>query len=653
MDESQTSIYAFGEFRLDAAKRLLLKADDEIVPLMPKAFDTLLYLVRNSGKIIEKEELMREIWADSFVEENNLSQNISILRKTLGERRGEHRFIATVPGRGFKFVAEVREIQDSKFKIQDSDETPDETEIFEAEAEKPNSDFEKVQEGESETGSQTPAIKNQNRKWMVVLVVLGVFALGAAGFFLWRENQKAASKPIRSIAVLPFKPLVAENRDEALEMGMADTLIARLDNNREFIVRPLSSVRKFNDLEQDALQAGRQLGVESVLEGNIQRWGDKIRVNVRLLAVASGESLYSGTFDEKFTDIFVVQDAISEKVAEALKIHLGGNERNGKEKRDTENIEAYRFYLQGRYHALKLTPPEIRKGIAFYQRAIDADPLYATAYAGMADAYRTLPITSDVAPDEAFPKAKAAAQKALEIDDQSAEAYIVLGWIESWYEWNWNESENYLKKALQIKPGSSEAHRAYAHLLSQIGRHDEAVEEIKKAREADPLSLIINALEGQFLFYGGREPEAIERLNKTLEIEPNFWVAHINLAKIYINQKRFDEAIKEARIADELSGGNSETLSLLGYAQAQSGQTGEARSTLEKLKSAATAQYSPDYNIALIHNGLGEREEALNSLEKAFQSRDVRLTLLKIDPKWNDLRGDPRFVELMRRMNFD
>ncbi len=653
MDESQTSIYAFGEFRLDAAKRLLLKADDEIVPLMPKAFDTLLYLVRNSGKIIEKEELMREIWADSFVEENNLSQNISILRKTLGERRGEHRFIATVPGRGFKFVAEVREIQDSKFKIQDSDETPDETEIFEAEAEKPNSDFEKVQEGESETGSQTPAIKNQNRKWMVVLVVLGVFALGAAGFFLWRENQKAASKPIRSIAVLPFKPLVAENRDEALEMGMADTLIARLDNNREFTVRPLSSVRKFNDLEQDALQAGRQLGVESVLEGNIQRWGDKIRVNVRLLAVASGESLYSGTFDEKFTDIFVVQDAISEKVAEALKIHLGGNERNGKEKRDTENIEAYRFYLQGRYHALKLTPPEIRKGIAFYQRAIDADPLYATAYAGMADAYRTLPITSDVAPDEAFPKAKAAAQKALEIDDQSAEAYIVLGWIESWYEWNWNESENYLKKALQIKPGSSEAHRAYAHLLSQIGRHDEAVEEIKKAREADPLSLIINALEGQFLFYAGREPEAIERLNKTLEIEPNFWVAHINLAKIYINQKRFDEAIKEARIADELSGGNSETLSLLGYAQAQSGQTGEARSTLEKLKSAATAQYSPDYNIALIHNGLGEREEALNSLEKAFQSRDVRLTLLKIDPKWNDLRGDPRFVELMRRMNFD
>lgn len=653
MDESQTSIYAFGEFRLDAAKRLLLKADDEIVPLMPKAFDTLLYLVRNSGKIIEKEELMREIWADSFVEENNLSQNISILRKTLGERRGEHRFIATVPGRGFKFVAEVREIQDSRFEIRDSDETPDETEIFQSETEKPNSDFEEVQEGESETGSQTPAIKNQNRKWMIALVILGVFALGAAGFFLWRENQKAASKPIRSIAVLPFKPLVAENRDEALEMGMADTLIARLDNNREFIVRPLSSVRKFNDLEQDALQAGRQLGVESVLEGNIQRWGDKIRVNVRLLAVGSGESLYSGTFDEKFTDIFVVQDAISEKVAEALKIHLGGNGRNGKEKRDTENIEAYRFYLQGRYHALKLTPPEIRKGIAFYQRAIDADPLYATAYAGMADAYRTLPITSDVAPDEAFPKAKAAAQKALEIDDQSAEAYIVLGWIESWYEWNWNESENHLKKALQIKPGSSEAHRAYAHLLSQIGRHDEAVEEIKKAREADPLSLIINALEGQFLFYGGRETEAIERLNKTLEIEPNFWVAHINLAKIFINQKRFDEAIKEARIAGELSGGNSETLSLLGYAQAQSGQTGEARATLEKLKSAASAQYSPDYNIALIHNGLGEREEALNSLEKAFQSRDVRLTLLKIDPKWNNLRGDPRFVELMRRMNFD
>ncbi|MEP7038366.1 MAG: winged helix-turn-helix domain-containing protein, partial [Acidobacteriota bacterium] len=365
MSEFQDDNYEFGEFRVDASKRLLIKGDDEVMPLTPKVFDLLLYLVRHNGKLIEKDELMSAIWTDTIVEENNLSQNISILRRVLGEKRGEHQYIATIPGHGYKFVAPVK-VQGSKFKSQGSIES----EIL-------NLESESQSKNKLETHQdQGPKTKNQNQNFLIVGAFISVLAVISAVYF-WRQNP--AKMPIKTVAVLPFKPLSAENRDEILEIGMADTLIARLGANREIVVRPLSSVRRFGNLEQDPLAAGRELDVETVLDGSIQRVEDKIRVNVRLLKTADGASLWSATFDEKFTDIFVVQDAISKKVAEALKLQLVGNTQT--EKSSTQNVEAYRFYLQGRYHALKSTPPEIRQGITFYQQAIDSDPTYALAYA--------------------------------------------------------------------------------------------------------------------------------------------------------------------------------------------------------------------------------------------------------------------------------
>ena len=418
-------------------------------------------------------------------------------------------------------------------------------------------------------------------------------------------------------------------------------------------MRPLSSVRRFGNLEQDAQSAGRELGVESVLDGSVQRWGDKIRVNVRLVSTADGASLWSSTFDEKFTDIFVVQDAISQKVAAALALRLSNEEKTHLSGRSTENIEAYRFYLQGRYHALKSTPPEIRQGIEFYQQAIAADPTYALAFAGMAQAYAALPITSDVPPNEAFPQAKAAAQKALEIDENLAEAHIVLGVVRFWFDWDWRGGKAELKKATTISPNNSDAHRFYAVLLTVLGRYDEALTEMETARQLDPLSLLGNALKGQSFFYAGRDAEAIDQLNKTLEIEPNFWIAHIIMARVYIRQKRFDEAVAEAKKAGEFSGGNSEAASLAGYALAKAERRDEAMTMLQELKSRSNRRYVPSYNIAMIYNGLGEREEALNQLEKAFQTRDARLMLLKVEPKWNDLRSEPRFVEIIKRISLE
>ncbi len=635
MNEPQTHFYEFGDFRVDRAKRLLIRGDGEQILLTPRVFDTLLYLVENSGKVIEKDELMREIWTDTIVEENNLSQNISILRRVLGEKRGEHRFIATIPGRGFKFVAGVASVS-----LKPSVSSPKLPEIQDSKLAIPN----------SSSADHRPQTTDRRPQIFAFAAVILLIAVGA-GFYLWR--QTLVKTPIKTVAVLPFKALVADNRDEALEMGMADTLIARLGDNREIVVRPLSSVRRFGNLEQDAQSAGRELGVESVLDGSVQRVQDKIRVNVRLIGTTDGATLWAGTFDEKFTDIFVVQDAISQRVAAALALRLSNDEKKRLNGRSTENVEAYRFYLQGRYHALKSTPPEIRQGIEFYQQAIAADPTYALAYAGMAQAYAALPITSDVPPNEAFPQAKAAAQKALEIDPNLAEARIILGVVEFWFDWDWTNSQAELKNAIAISPNNSDAHRFYAVLLTTLGRSDEALTEMEMARQLDPLSLIVNTLKGQSLFYAGRDAEAIDQLNKTLEIEPNFWIAHIILARVYIRQKRFDEAVAEAKKAGEFSGGNSEAVSLTGYALAKAERRDEALMMLAELKSRSNLRYVPSYNVAMIYNGLGEREEALSQLEKAFQTRDARMLLLKVDPKWNNLRSEPRFVEIIKQMNFE
>ncbi len=667
MQESQSHIYEFGDFRVDATKRLLLHHDGEPVPLTPKVFDTLLYLVEHNGKVLDKDELMSAIWADTIVEENNLSQNISILRRILGEKRGEHRFIATIPGRGFKFVAEVSDLSapTGDFLSEPSAVTDG---LNAKELQISNDKFQMTnQSGISnlkseildlklENTDQKPKTENRRtgRFGFVALIVSSVLALGYLGFYLWRENTKPiADTPIKTIAVLPFKPLVLENRDEAWEMGMADTLISRLGGNREIIVRPLSSVRKYGNLEQDALTAGRALDVEVVLDGSFQRWGDKIRVNARLIKVADGTLLWTGTFDEKFTDIFVVQDSISNRVASALEFQLSGDEKSEVGKSYTKNAEAYDLYLRGRYNAFKITEPEIRKAIAFYGQAIELDPTYALAYAGMADAYRTLAITAYAPSKEVCPQAKALALQALKIEANLAEAHIVLGWIAFWYEWDWNVAESELKRAIELAPNNSDAHRAYAHFLSNLGRHDEAIAEGRRARELDPLSLITNALEGQFLFYAGRTDEAFTRYNKTLEIEPNFWTAHNHLGRVYIHQGRYAEAISALIKAKELSGGSTEPIAQLGYALAKSGNREQAQATLADLKSLAAKRHVPAYNFAMIYNGLGEKQEALNYLEKSFGEREVQLTFIKVDTRWDDIRVEPRFVDLMRRMNLE
>ena len=670
MNEPQTHIYEFGNYRLVAAKRLLLKGVDEIVPLMPKAFDTLLYLLEHSGKVIEKDELMREIWTDTIVEENNLTQNISILRRVFGEKPGEHRFIVTVPGHGYKFVAEVRQIEEwekgrkeeremseppavaggfpSELQISDDKlQTENQSEIENLKSEISQDQRPKTENQIAKDNGQRTTDKKPTRFWLIAVFSAFLISLGLLGFYAWRGNEKSVVAPIKTVAVLPFKSLAAENRNEALELGMADTLIAKL-GGEEITVRPLSAIRRYNSLEQDSLIAGRELNVEAVLDGTIQTFGERIRVSAKLFRTIDGKQLWTGQFDEKFTDIFTVQDAISERVAAALKIRLG----NAEKKRPTENIEAYQLYMKGRYHALNLTRTETDKGIAYFQQAIELDPNYALAYVGLARTYLPMALTSGVPSWEVMPKAKAAALRAVEIDETLAEAHAALGFTIFWYDWDWKAAEKEYLRAIELNPNSAEAHFGYAHLLSNAARHEQALAEVKFSRELDPVSLVTNALEGQILFFAGRSDESLDRLNKTIDLNPNFWLSHLFISDIYTEKGMYAEAIAAAKKAGELSG-NSQSEAYRAYALARWGKQTEARAVLDELLKLSKTRYVPPYNFALVYNGLGESEKALNYLEKGFAEKNVLMVFLKVDPKWNNLRSESRFVDLMRRMNFE
>ena len=618
-------IYEFAEFRVDVNKRQLTKGGEPI-PLTPKVFDTLLYLVRHGGNVIEKDELMREIWPDSVVEENNLNQNISILRRVFGEKPGEQRFIVTIAGHGYRFAPEVKKSLGAEVVI---DESAAESEIAEAES----------------AATWTPS-KIQHRKWLAALAALSLVVLSIAGIYLWRGKQESIDRPFKSVAVLPFKPLVIENRNEALEFGMAHTLIAKLSEGDSLIVRPLSAVRRYSSVEQDSLKAGRELGVETILDGTIQTWGNRIRISAKLLRTSDGKQLWTGQFDEKSTDIFIVQDSISEKVAAALKIQLGANQK----RHSTENVEAYQLYMTGRYHIDKLTASEIRKSIPYFQQAIDKDPGYALAYTGLSQAFGVLAINGDMPVAEAFSKGRAAENKALEIDPTLGEAHIALCMGMFWHDWDWHGAEIECIKGLQISPNNADFHGHYAALLSSTGRHDEALVEARRSRELNPLNLAQNALEGQFLLHAGRSDEALAQLQKTSQLEPNFFLPHLFAASAYIEKGMFAEAIAESRKEYELSGGNVIPFGV--YALAKSGKRDDAKAALNGLLKLSQTQHVPPYNIALIYNSLDMRDNALDWLEKAYEQRDPKMTFLKVEPKWNNLRNEPRFVELIKRMKF-
>lgn len=465
-----------------------------------------------------------------------------------------------------------------------------------------------------------------------------------------KAEQPGPATPFQSIAVLPFKPLVAGSRDEALEMGMADTLINKLSGMKEIIVRPINAVRKYAGLEQDAVAAGREQRVDAVLDGSIQKSANKIRVTVRLMKVADGRQLWTETFDEKFTDIFAVQDRVSERVVGLLAVKLSGQEQSLLAKRYTDDAEAYDFYLKGRYHLNRLTDDGFMKGRDYFQQAIDKDPNYALAYAGLADAYNALSGWNALPPKEGFPKAKAAALKALEMDDQLAEAHTALGNVKLLYDWEWSSAESEFKRAVEINPSHSDTRQMYGYYLSAMGRFDEALAEMRRAQELDPLSLAKIAGIGDVLYQHRYYDLAREQYQKALEMDPNSGFAHWALGNVYVHKGMYEEAIAEYQKAIPLSGNSPDEPASLGYAYALSGKSREARQVIEELKERSKRSYISPTIIASIYTGLGEKDQAFAWLDKAYSGRDFILVFLKVEPMFDGLRSDPRFARLLQRV---
>jgi len=637
MSDLPKKVFEFGPFRLDGDERVLLR-DGQPVPLTLKAFAVLMLLVEKNGHVVEKDELMNRVWAGSFVEEGNLKVTVSMLRKALEDDQAENRFIETVPRRGYRFVAKVREL---------SSET---SEVLVRERTTATITVEGAAGSEVEQGKPRIAEKRRsNLRSQVAIALTAVVALGLWGLYLWR-NRAAPSPQVKSVAVLPFRPLVAENRDEALELGMADALITKLSNIKQIVVRPTSSILKYQDNEQDPLAIGREQRVDLLLEGKVQRAGDNIRITVQLVRVADGLPMWADKFDEKFTNIFSVQDSISRQVADALILQLSGEQRQQLAKRYTDNVEAYNLYLKGRFFWNKFTPDGLEKAIDYYKQAIALDPNYALAYTGLSVAYDVQGAFGVVPPAQTWIDARRTAQRAVELDDTLAEAHSALGGVNLLYEWDWAAAEKELKRAIDLNPNHAEAHELHGFYSWVVGDFEKASSEIKRALELSPTSPILNLDLATMFYYQGKNGEAIDAYRTVRELDPNMLGLLFIPAQAYERNRQHDRAIEECQRAISTFGRDPGVLSALGYAYSSSGNHDKAEEIIRELETKWKARYFSPTILALAHTGAGNKDGAFAWLTKAYEARDPQLIWLAAEPQFESLRPDPRFQNLMRQM---
>lgn len=578
MTTSTRRVYEFSGHRLEPAERLLLR-DGKPVALTPKVFDTLVFLVENAGRLITKDEFMKQVWAEAFVEEATLAQSISQLRKALVHSD----LIETLPKKGYRFSGEIRRIE----------------------------------------------------------------SVAVA----------SSSEPMPSIAVLPFQPMARKKRDESLEIGMADTLIARLSSIRDIVVRPISAVRKYADYKLDVLAAGRELEVESVLEGSLQRQGNRIRVTVRLLNVSNGASLWTGIFDEEMNDIFVLQDVISERVAQALSLELSKEDKKRLVKHDTQSARAYQLYLKGRYYWWKNSPDEYRKSRDYFHRAIEEDPSYALGYCGLNSFYGYGAAWGMVSPLEGWPKAEWAVSKALELDDQLAEAHLDLAALKMVYYLDWVGAEKEAKRAIELSPGFDEIHYAYSFFLVVMRRFPEAISEARQALVCNPFSLRISQHLGYVYYCERSYDEAIQQYREALELDSADVSVHEALGDVLERKGQYQEAVEAWKMASRLAN-DTELLAILERVNTKKemGRASHdvASKRLDRLCAKRdSGEYVPAVRFARENLRADRPEEALKWLTLAGEERNVYSLLIASDPFYDPLRSDTRFAKLLRRLKLD
>ena len=515
--------------------------------------------------------------------------------------------------------------------------------------------FEMTPEGMKRTENVPPNEFNpqwSKRKFAALIICVALVAAGLLIFQLWsRSSSTFASLPVKSIAVLPFENRSGDPENAYFTEGVQDEILTRLAKIADLKVISRTSTQRFKSNPENLPQIAKQLGVAHILEGSVQKSGEEVRVNVQLINAATDAHLWAESFDRKLTDIFAVESEIAKSIADKLQAKLTGAEAHAMAVRPTENAEAYQAYLKGRYFWNKRTGPDLQKAIEYFKQAVDKDPNYALAYAGLGDSYILLSGFGAATPQESFPLAEAAAKKALEIDDTLAEAHATLGFSLCAYHFDFAGSIREFERAIALNPNYATAHHWFGNsTLLAVGQFDRAIAEGKRSLELDPLSVIITADLGADYMVARRYDEAIEQFHKAIEMDPRFYYAHWNLAETLELKGQMKEAFAEYKKASELDD-DPFVLALLGHAYAKLGQRGEALKILEQLPALATHRYIPAYSFSILYLALGEKDKAIEWLERGYNDRaGLDLIFIKVDPMLDPLQGEPRFQALVAKV---
>ena len=638
-------VFSFDDLQVEPRTGEVFKSG---VPLQlePKAFKLLVFLIENRDRLVEKEEILDVLWKDTYVTENALASAIAKLRRTLGDDSKTARYIQTVHTRGYRFIANVNvEVRSdsardghARAKVGEAGRQEDSPSFTSATA-VPGST-------QSQAGDAPVAGWPRFTKRIVLAGVLCLLLLGAA--FAWRSfaGRKLPASPSAStsIAILPFDSPGASADDQVLGFEIADALTSRLSNIARLAVRPSPAVLHFSESNKDPATIGRALNVDYVLQGKIQRSPDL--VTMQLIRVRDGASLQTAVFNEKFTNIFQVEESLSSRILQALTVTLDHEDKQKFRRRYTENAAAYDAFLKAHYFMNLATREGIDKGIVYFHRAIDEDPKYAMAYAGLADCYRRL-LRFGVAPAEFIPKSRAAVTKALELDNTVAYAHSMLGYIAFQYDWDFSRAEREYKLARELDPAL--VHQWYAFYLLAVNRAPDAEIEFKKFNDFLPFMAPANATYGQYFYLMHRYDQAVDHLNKSLDTQANYPPARESLGMVYEQQGRTSEATTELQKAIDLSGGIY-GLGSLGHLYATLGRRTDAQKILQSIAEQSKRTYVSPYEGALVYAGLDDKEAALRELEKAYAERSLAAPFLRFDPRLSNLRGEPRFQDFARRI---
>jgi TolB-like protein/DNA-binding winged helix-turn-helix (wHTH) protein/Tfp pilus assembly protein PilF len=674
MLDDEVVYYNFDNFCLDLEKKQLLK-NGEPVLLTHKAFQTLHILVQNFGQIVEKEDIYKQLWADSFVEESNLTQYIYLLRKTLDKNPAGVSYIETVARRGYIFTAQVEKVLAAKFAPQetikialseDRLQLPQTARIAD-ESEKTfrpnNSHLQLVNNGKTENliakkngqsnGSGLHLEKPKNQQWtgrfvplalLLIFVVLG--SLGLINYFQKAKPNEPTAPVNSSIAVLPFRPIDEESNNAKLGLGMAEAIITRLSKLQQIPVRPTSAILRYTDQPASSLaETGRELGVDTILEGTVQRDGDRVRVSVQLISVADGKPLWAEMFDEKYTNnLFALQDSIAGKVAESLSLELTPRQWKLLEQRPTNDPEAFEAYQLGVYFWNTRTKENLQKASEYFQKAVEIDSQFAQAYGMLADTYNLLGYYHFANRDEMYEKSRVTAARALALDATIAEAHMAMAFVQTD-----EDAKTSLERAIELAPYNSTVRIRYAWILFRIGEMEQAVTEMQSAQEYDPLSPVTNGALCNMLIFRERFPEAIKICKKAVELGPKTADNRLALANAYFFNGNTEEAIAQAKIDVETSDRKFSSLGSLAYFYAKLGRRAEAEAIVNQLKPEAEKDAGLYNDLALINYALGKKDESFAYFQKSYRKRALPISMVRQDPVWKEIRQDQRFIQLLEQ----